>query len=90
MSVIKVSNSVVRTHIENFTLQYCKPHMVYFIQDGNGDWVTSIESLQNAWIEGSKQDLKQYLSDNGLNIPNGLRTVKDVLNNYGEVITYVP
>lgn len=86
MNVVHVNNAVVRGHIENFTMQYCFPHIIVFVRDGSTRWVTSIESVQDAKSNITKADLRQYLVDNGLNV--NLSTVREVLETYGAIIEY--
>lgn len=88
MNVVHVNNATVRGHLENFTQQYCFPHVIKFVRDGSGKWVTSIESVQDAKLNTTKADLRQYLIDNGLNV--NLRTVREVLETHGTIIEYTP
>jgi len=60
------------------------------MQDGSSAWVVPMEVLQNAYYQTSKADLKQYLADKGINLPHGVNTFKEVLENYGTIITYTP
>ncbi len=88
MNVVHVNNAVVRGHLENFTEQYCFPHIIHFVQDGSSRWVTSIEAVQDAKLNTTKADLRQYLVDNGLNV--NLSTVREVLETYGSVNQHTP
>jgi hypothetical protein len=88
MNVVHVNNAVVREHLENFTALYCFPHIIVFVLDGSTRWVTSIESVQDAKLNTTKADLRQYLADNGLNV--NLSTAREVLETYGTLIEYTP
>lgn len=87
MAVLKCTNATVRTLINEFTKQYTFPHVIEFIQDGNGDWITSLENLQNVRLIADKANLKQFLSDNGVNV--NVKNLKEVLENYCTVVPYV-
>lgn len=88
MNVVHVNNAVVRGHLEKFTMQYCFPHIIVFVRDSSTRWVTSIESVQDAKLNTTKADLRQYLVDNGLNV--NLSTVREILETYGAIIEYTP
>lgn len=87
MKVVKVDSATVRTHIENFTAQYTFPNAIKFIQDGNGDWITSVENLLNLPYKEIRKDLKKYLNDNG--ITTDVDSLKKALETWGTVIDYV-
>ena len=87
MSVLKCSNAKVRGLIEDFSLQYCAPHAIKFTQDGNGDWITSTENLQNVRLIADKENLKQFLDDQGIRVR--VRNLKEVLQNFCTVVPYV-
>jgi hypothetical protein len=87
MRVVKVANAVVRGHIESFTLQYTKPDCIKFIQDGLGNWVTSVENFQNIRYVGIREDLREYLLNNG--VQTTVRSLKEALERWGELIDYV-
>ena len=89
MNVIRVNNATVRGHIEAYTLQYCFPSTVKFIDTPSG-FITSIESLQNAKLNGSRKSLKQYIIDNGITVPDGINNFRDILEKYGTIIDYTP
>lgn len=86
--VIKVTNAKARTLIEQFTRQYTLPDVIEFNQDGAGNWVTSIENLENIRYKGIRQDFKQFLRDNGVNA--NVNSIKEALQNYSTLIDYVP
>lgn len=88
MSVIRVNNATVRRLIEEFTDQYTKPDAIRFVQDGNGDWITSTENIQNIRYVGIRQDLKQFLIANG--VQTNITSLKEALQTYGAVVEYVP
>jgi len=77
----------VRSLITQFTTEYTKPHVIGWVQDGNGNWVTSIENLQNLKYKGIRQDLKEFLIANG--IQTNITSLKEALETYGEIIPYV-
>lgn len=87
MNVLRCNNAKIRDLIERFTLENCKPHCIVFVQDGNGDWITNIENLKNIRLITDKENLKTFLSDNG--IQKNVRNIKEVLTDYCEVIPYV-
>lgn len=74
MAVLRVSNSGQRTAIENYTLNQTFPDIIIFLQDGNGDWITSTETL----------------SDAKYNRPGHVSNVITRLTQHGEIIEYVP
>jgi hypothetical protein len=95
--VIRVSDPKHRAIIEQFTLENCQPHAIKFVQDGNGDWITNIENLNNErfTFKESKRGateavlqlkLSAELSKEGLNAQH----IADMLTKYGEPIDYVP
>lgn len=86
--VLRVNNAAVRNHIENFTQQYTFPDVIKFVQDGAGNWVTSIENLENLRYKGIRSDIKEYLQAQGIN--NNFRSLREVLENYGVEIDYIP
>lgn len=85
--VIRVNNATVRFHIERFTEQYTFPDVIKFVQDGNGNWITSIENLENARYVGIRNDLIQYMRDN--NITTTAKSIRELLQNFGAQIDYV-
>lgn len=85
--VVRVNNAIVRGHIENFTRQYTFPDAIKFVQDGNGNWVTSVENFLNLKYSGVRQDLKEYFIANG--IQTNVRSLKEALENWGVVIEHV-
>jgi len=88
LQVIRVNNATVRILIEQFTEQYCQPDAIKFVQDGAGNWITSVENFQNARYVGIREDFKQFLIVNG--IQTNVRSLKEALEQYGTVINYVP
>jgi hypothetical protein len=103
MSVIRVTDPIARDVIERFTLQYCKPDAVKFIQDGNGDWITSVENLQNkrytfekTLTTQTRTTVETKLREEVKREPtltvrdNEYTNLADLLQRYGEVIDYVP
>lgn len=87
MTVVRVDNATVRTHIENFTAQYTFPNAIKFVKDGNGNWITSVENLLNLPYTQIRQDLKQYLLSKG--IVTDVDSLKKALERWGVVIDYV-
>lgn len=87
MKVVRVDNATVRGHIENFTAQYTFPNAIVFVQDGSGNWVTSVENFLNLPYMELRDDLKQYLADNG--IQTNVRSLKAALTKWGVIIDYV-
>lgn len=85
--VVRVNNATVRMHVENFTQQYTFPDVIKFVQDANGDWVTSVENFQNLKYSGVRADLKEYFAANG--ITTNVRSLKEALENWGTIIDYV-
>jgi hypothetical protein len=85
--VLSLSNATVRMHIENFTAQYTFPDVIKFVQDGHGNWVTSVENFLNLKYTGVRQDLKQYFADNG--IQTNVRSLKEALEKWGVIIDYI-
>lgn len=85
--VIRVNNATVRFHIERFTEQYTFPDVIKFVQDKNGDWITSIENLENMKYVGIRQDLITYMKDNG--IQTTAKSLREILQNFGAQIDYV-
>ena len=85
--VIRVNNATVRMHIERFTQQYTFPDVIQFVQDANGNWITSIENLENFKYVGIRQDLIEYMRDNG--IQTTAKSLREVLQNFGAQIDYV-
>lgn len=75
-------------HIENFTEQYTFPDAVKFVQDGNGNWVTSVENFKNIRYTGIRADLRTYFLANGINTT--VRSLKEALETWGTIIDYVP
>lgn len=88
MTVIKVTNATVRGHIENFTNQYTFPHVIKFIRDGSSSWVTSLENFENIRYTGIRSDLKEYFATNG--IQTNVRSLKEALEQWGELIQHTP
>lgn len=74
MAVLRVSNSGQRTAIENYTLNQTFPDIIVFLQDGNGDWITSTETLADV-----KYNREAHVAN-----------VIQRLTQHGEVIDYVP
>jgi len=89
-TVIQVTNATVRYHIENFTAQYTNPDAIKFVRDGAGRWVTSKDNLLNARFRATRQDLREYLQSNGVNVPADVHSLKDALNRWGTKILYTP
>jgi len=89
-TVIQVTNATVRYHIENFTAQYTKPDAIKFVLDGSGKWITSKENLLNARFRATRQELRDYLQANGVNVPADVHSLKDALNRWGTKILYTP
>lgn len=85
--VVAVANATVRGHLENFTEQYTFPDVIKFVQDGSGNWVTSVENFQNLRYTGIRDDLRQYLADNG--VQTTVRSLKEALEKWGVIIDYV-
>ena len=85
--VLKCTNAKVRGLIEQFSLENTFPNVIRFEQDGNSDWITSVENLQNAKLIADKENLKQFLLDNGINV--NVKNLKEVLQNYCTVVPYV-
>lgn len=88
MKVIRVNNATARALIEEFTNTYTKPDVIKFVQDGAGNWVTSVECLQAVRFSADRQDVKTFLESRGIN--NNHKSLKDVLQQYGTQIDYVP
>jgi peroxiredoxin len=88
MNVLKVNNANVRMHLENFSKQYTFPDEIKFVQDGNGDWITSIENLQNIRYKGIRADFKEYLAANGIVV--NVNSLKEALERWGDIIVHVP
>ena len=88
MKVIKVTNQKVRRLIEEFTAQYTHPDVIVFVLDGAGNFITSAECLEDIRYKGIREDLRTFLRDNGIN--TNVRSIKEALQNYGQVIDYVP
>jgi len=86
--VLKVTNAKVRGLIEQFTKQYTLPDVIEFIQDGAGNWITSVENLESIRYKGIRQDFRQFLRDNGINA--NVNSIKEALRNYSSLIDYVP
>jgi hypothetical protein len=85
--VVTVADAIVRWHIENFTAQYTFPDVIKFVQDGLGNWVTSVENFQGVRYVTVREDLKQYFLDNG--ITTDVRSLKEALEKWGLIIDYV-
>lgn len=64
----------VRTALENYTMAQTYPDVIRFQQDGNGEWITSVETIADA----------KY------NRPAHVTSVINQLINFGEQIPYVP
>lgn len=92
LRVVKVTNTTVQNLIEQFTEQYTDPDVIKFVQDGNGDWITSRENFQNIRYIGIRSDLKQFLRDNGISLTQvqDINSLKDALQKWGQIIDYVP
>lgn len=99
--VIRVNDEKARIIIEQFTAEHCKPHAVKFVQDGNGDWVTSLENFQNPRFTFSKLAptktkaevetlLKTEVQKELAVQDNEYSNIADLIQLYGEIIDYVP
>lgn len=88
MKVIKITNAKVRGLIEQFTFQYTYPDIIVFVLDGLGNRITSVECLEDVRYKGIRNDLRQFLRDNG--IITNITSIKEALQTYGELIDYVP
>lgn len=85
--VVRADNAIVRGYIEAFTSQYTFPDAIRFVQDGNGNWVTSVENFLNIKYSAIRQDFKKYLKDNG--IVTEVDSLKKALETWGVAIEHV-
>jgi hypothetical protein len=88
MKVIKVTNAKIRRLIEEFTAQYTRPDVIIFVNDGAGNFITSVESLEDLRYKVSREDLRTFLRANGIN--TNIRSIREALQTYGEVIDFIP
>lgn len=98
MKVLTISDPKVRSVIEQFTEQNCKPDVVKFIQDGNGNWITAPENLLNKKFTFEK--VVKGETTESIRIKLSTETTKeslqssvsiaDLIDKYAVLIDYVP
>lgn len=89
--VIKVDNAKVRQMIEAYTELHCKPDVVKFVQDGAGNWITSVENIDNIRFnsKAGTNQLKTFLVANQEASDNS-ESIVELIVKYGVEVEYVP